>query len=409
MEHTKKEIPVFTPYFDDKEEQLFLKALRSGWVAQGPMVAQFEKMAAEYTGVGFGVATTSCTTALHLSLVALGANKHHDVIVPSYTFVATANAVEQTGATAVLVDVKLDTYCLDVDYLERFIEANYTNHSGVWKNNATCNELFCIIPVHIFGLCADMPSVNRLAKHYNMRVLEDGACALGSGINGNRTFGNVSCLSFHARKSITTGEGGMVLTDDKDIFQNLQKLRSHSASISEVKRHKNNSYLMPDYDDIGYNYRMTDIQGAIGIAQMQKIDHIIQKKRELANRYDAGLQAVPWLIPQHVPMGYYHTYQSYVVMLDYKRLGLTDIETGNSYRNRLMAYLDENGVSTRQGTHAVHLLGYYKNKYGYGSEDLPGALQCDKLSIALPLYVGLAYEDQDYVVDMLVKANRFVI
>jgi len=364
---------------------------------------------AAYEGVQHAVAVTSCTTALHLAMIAMGLESRHDILIPSFTFVATANAAEYIGATAVLVDVRTDTYCIDIAFLERFIAKQYINESGCLRNRQTGKELFGIVPVGLFGLCADIPAINQIAARYNLKVLEDNACALGAHINGvhEGAFGNPTCLSFHARKSITTGEGGMILTDDDTLADNMRKLRSHGASISEIARHLGHSFLMPNYNELGYNYRMTDIQGAVGVAQMRKFDDILDKKRAVAKRYNSALSKVaPGLIAPVEPDGYYHTYQSYVVMVDYLSLGYATTDEGNAFRNRFMTYLEEHGVSTRQGTHAIHLLGYYQEKYGYQERDFPGAYACDKLSIALPLYAGLSSDDQDYVIEVIVNGMK---
>lgn len=408
---TMRNIPVIIPYFTQEESLKIAECLKSGWVAQGPRVAEFEKAVAAYEGTGYGVATTSCTTALHLLMAALGLHKGQDVLVPSFTFVATANAVEYTGATAVLVDVMTDTYCLDVGFLERFIEENYCRRDGGMFNKCTGNHLFGVVAVNLFGMCADIPAVNALARAYSMQVIEDSACALGASIDGvhEGTFGNPSCLSFHARKSITTGEGGMVLTADAGLAEKLRRLRSHGAAVSEIMRHQNHGFLMPEYNELGFNYRMTDIQGAVGLAQIEKFDYILEKRREKAARYDEMLsRRCPFLKTPHVPAGYYHTYQSYVTMVDYAALGLPGVPEGNAFRNRLMGYLEEHGVSTRQGTHAVHMLGYYRDKYGYRPESLPGAYACDLLSLTLPLYVELSADDQEYVVEQLEKGMQAV-
>ena len=406
----KKIVPVFKPYFGRDEEEGVIQCLRSGWVAQGPQTAEFEELVAAHEGVAHAVATTSCTTALYLAMCAMGLSADCDILIPSFTFVATANTAELTGATAVLVDVRTDTYCLDIAYLKRKIEQTYTMQDGTAVNRVTGKKLFGIVPVSLFGLCADIPAVNEIAAEYGIKVLEDSACALGATINGvhEGAFGNPACLSFHARKSITTGEGGMIITDDAELAESMRKLRSHCASISEIARHQNHSFLMPNYDEVGYNFRMTDIQGAVGVAQMKKFDVILEKKRQRAARYDRLLpQAAPYLKIPTTPTGYAHTYQSYVVMVDKAVLGL-DTENANRYRNKVMAYLEDNGISTRQGTHAVHMLGYYQKKYGYRNQDLPGAYDCYQLSIALPFYAGMTEDEQDYVLEYLGKASKIV-
>jgi perosamine synthetase len=404
-----KSIPIMKPYFTQDEEEGVKQALLSGWVAQGPRVAQFEQMVAAAENAAYGIAVTSCTTALHLALVAMGVTVGMDILVPSFTFVATANAVEYTGARAILLDVTTDTYTLRTDTLEQFIKEHYRKSDNGWFSLDNGNRLFGIIPVHLFGLCADIHTVNIIAKKYDMRVLEDSACALGAKINGvhQGSFGNPSCLSFHPRKSITTGEGGMVLTNDDDFAQKLYQLRSHAASVSEIKRHAGKGFLMPEYNVIGYNYRMTDIQAAVGIAQMKKLDYIVSRRCELAARYNRILSCtVDFLSTPTVPEGYFHAYQSYVCMIKPEALGIETVDKGYEWRNELMNLLEQNGIATRQGTHAVHTLGYYRDKYGYHSNDLPGAYACDHLSIAIPLYVQMTEDEQDYVIEQLFKLSK---
>jgi dTDP-4-amino-4,6-dideoxygalactose transaminase len=404
-----KNIPIMKPFFDDDEAKEAAAALASGWVAQGPRVAEFEKAVAAHEGTAFGIATTNCTTALHLCMVASGFGPGDDVIVPSYTFVATPNSVEYTGAAAVLTDVDIRTYNIDLEKLESLIETNYEQQREHYFNRKTKNKLAGIIPVNLFGLCADIPAANEIAKKYNLKVVEDSACAFGAKIGDTHEgcFGNPSALSFHPRKSITTGEGGMVLCNDPAFADHIRQLRSHAASLSEIQRHQSKGYLLPEYNEIGFNYRMTDIQGAIGIAQMRKIDYITKKRAELAARYDRLLpDAVPFLKIPYVPKGYTHIYQTYACMIDRDVLGLTTVEEGNHFRNELMDRLEQNGIATRQGTHATHTLGYYRKKYGYRNYDLPNSYACDRLSIALPLYVELSDEDQDYVIGKLAELSK---
>jgi dTDP-4-amino-4,6-dideoxygalactose transaminase len=282
----------------------------------GPRVAEFEKAVAAHDRSGFGIATSNCTTALHLCMIAMGFGTGDDVIVPSYTFVATPNAVEYTGATAVFTDVDLLTYNIDIEKTRSLIEKKYIRQGDIYRNRSTGNRLAGSVPVNEFGLCGVIAAVNAIANDYHLRVIEDSACAFGAKI-GNRHeggFGNPSTLSFHPRKSISTGEGGMILTNDPDFADHVRKLRSHAASLSEIQRHHSKGYLLPEYNEIGFNYRMTDIQGAVGVAQMRKIDFITQKRAELAARYDRLLpNAVSFLKTPFVPQGYTHIYQTYAV------------------------------------------------------------------------------------------------
>lgn len=395
-------IPVTKPFFDDEELEMIKQSLDSGWVANGPKCVEFEKKIAEHEGVAEGVATTSCTTALHLAMVGEGMGAGMDVIVPAFTFVATENAITLTGATPVMVDIHEETFNIDVAQAREIIERNYRREGDKMVNKETGNTLWGIVPVHEFGLCCDIEAVNALRDEYGLKVVEDAACALGAMYKDKHEggFGNTSCISFHPRKSITTGEGGMVLTDDSELATRMRELRSHGNSVSAAERDKGKGFLLPEFNVAGFNYRMTDIQGGMGLAQAKKLDYIIKTKREKAQNYNKLItEKLPELIFPAEPDGYFHTYQSYVCMLDLEKLGIASVEEGGNYRNRLLALLEERGIATRQGTHAVHMLGYYKNRFRYKPEDYPHAYACDHLSITLPLYVQMTDEDQQYVVD----------
>ncbi|MGE5473047.1 MAG: DegT/DnrJ/EryC1/StrS family aminotransferase [Ignavibacteriales bacterium] len=407
-----KNIPIMIPYFSEDEISNIADVLKSGWVAQGPKVTDFENAVAAHEKVGFGIGTTSCTTALHLALVAMGIGEGDDVIVPSFTFIATANAVTYTGATPILVDIDENTFNISIQSVLKKIEEGYTRNSAknVFENKKTGNALKAIIPVHLFGLCANIPEINRIAQEYKLLVLEDAACALGAKIGEIHQggFGNPSCLSFHPRKSITTGEGGMVLTDNKELADRIKILRTHGASVSAANRHKKGGYLLPDFDELGFNYRMTDIQAAVGIAQIKKFDWITEERRKKVRKYNNLLKEIAWIKTPTEPEGYFHTYQSYVCMINTEALRCKTTEDANEFRNQMMEKLEENGIATRQGTHAVHLLNYYKNKYNLATDYCINAYKADKLSLTLPLYVQMNDDDQEYVVDNIKKiTNQF--
>ena len=279
-----RKIPVTIPYFTDEESKEIDKVLASGWVAQGPTVAKFEKAIAEHEGVAEGVATTSCTTALHLAMIVSGLGEGMDAIAPAFTFVATENAIVMTGATPVMVDIHQETFNIDTEKLIERIETDYEEKDGKLINKSTGNVLWGIMPVHEFGLCCDINEVNRIAKEYGLKVVEDAACALGAMVGKvhEGAFGNPSCVSFHPRKSITTGEGGMVLTDDPVLAKRMRELRTHGSTVSADARDKGHGFLLPEHNEAGYNYRMTDIQAAVGMAQVKKFEDIIATKRRRA-------------------------------------------------------------------------------------------------------------------------------
>lgn len=401
-----RKIPVTKPYFTEKELLLVKEAMDSGWVAQGPRVAEFEKKIASHEKVTEGVATTSCTTALHLAMKAQGMKEGMDVLAPAFTFVATENAIVETGAVPVMVDIKQETFNINPAQIETVIQTKYHQQDRKLVNIENGNVLWGIVPVHEFGLCCEIEEINRIAAKYGLQVIEDAACALGAKIGEIHQggFGNTSCISFHPRKSITTGEGGMVLTDDPELAKRMRELRTHGSTVSADARDRGKGFLLPEFHEAGYNYRMTDIQGAIGLAQAEKLDFIISEKRRGAAVYDRLIsKELPEFITPTEPAGYFHTYQSYVCMLNLMVLKLESIAEGGTFRNELLQKLEDAGIATRQGTHAVHMLDYYKNRFGYRPEDFPNAYACDRLSITLPLYAGITEEDQGYVVDMIRK------
>jgi len=381
-------IPLTIPFIGDEEKKAANEVLDSGWLIQGKKVAEFEEMVCQYTGAKFARATSSCTTALHLTLLTLSIGKGDEVLVPSFTFVATANAVEYVGAKPVFIDIDLKTFTIDIKKVEEYLE-----HTG--------SKVRAIIPVHLFGLCANIDAIMDLAKRYNLLVVEDAACALGSLYKGQHagTFGKVGCFSFHPRKTITTGEGGMLITDDKDIANTAEKLRNQGASISGLALHEKGGSLFPEFDVLGYNYRMTDIQGAIGVEQMKKVKRIIEGRIKKAKIYDEALKDVEWLQIPFVPAGFNHTYQSYVVLL----------HSGSNTRNKIMAELAKKGIATRQGTTAIHVLDYYKNKYEIKDNKYPNSFLADKLSITLPLYHQMTDEEQRYVIENLLEVGRALL
>ena len=407
-----RKIPVTTPYFDGEEQQAAAEAISSGWVAQGPRVAEFERQIAAHEGIREGVATTSCTTALHLAMSAQGLGAGMDAIAPAFTFVATENSIVATGATPVMTDIHRETFNIDVEKTREIIETRYVKKDGKTVNRETGNTLWGIVPVHEFGLCCEIDGVNALAKEYGLTVIEDAACALGAKIGEKHegAFGNTSCVSFHPRKSITTGEGGMVMTDDPALAKRMRELRTHGSTVSADARDKGKGFLLPEFPEAGFNYRMTDISAAVGLAQIKKLDYIIEEKRKRAALYNEIIRAkLPELIPPVEPEGWFHTYQSYVCMLDSERLGKKDIAEGGALRNELLQLLEDQGIATRQGTHAVHMLGYYRKRFGYKPEDFVNAYACDHLSITLPLYIGITDEDQEYVIDTMKKTLKDLV
>ena len=386
-------IPITRPYFDEAERQAVIGPLETGWLVQGPKVAEFERLFADFAGSPHAIATTSCTTALHLALVAFGIGAGDEVILPSLTWVATANVIETVGARPVFVDVCLDTFNVDPGAVARAITPRTR----------------AMMPVSLFGLSAPMDAILELARPRGIRVVEDDACAIGACYHGRHagTMADAGCFSFHPRKAITTGEGGMIVTADAEVAARMRSLRDHGASTSDLARHQSaRSFVLPEFNVAGFNYRMTDLQGAVGVAQMAKLKWILHERARVARRYDELLADVPWLRRPHTPAQLVHGYQSYVCLFAPEEPTLANVADMHEQRNRVMTVLEQAGIATRPGTHAVHMLGYYRSKYALEPETLPNCLLADRLTMALPLYAQMTEDEQQFVVSTLKAATR---
>ena len=378
---TPRKIQIALPATGEEEWQAVREPLMSGWLTQGPKVAAFERAFAARHEVKHALATTSCTTALHLALAALGIGPGDEVIVPSFTWIATANAVLYCGATPILCDVDPITCNIDPE-------------SAAAKLTPRTKA---VIPVHLFGLCADMEAL-RAALPAHVRVIEDAACASGATHHGTPAgnLGDIGCFSFHPRKSVTTGEGGMLVTDDDALAARADVMRNHGASVSEEQRHAGpQPYIMADFDELGFNYRMTDLQAAIGLVQLGKLDAFIDERDRWARFYREELSDIAWLRHPQPPNNGRHAWQAYVTSVDPRCAPMP--------RNAIMAELHRMGVATRPGTHAVHMLGLYRQRFGYAEDDLPGARDCERHTMAIPLHNRMNEDDYRYVADCLRK------
>jgi perosamine synthetase len=366
-------IPLSLPEFGDAEAQAVAGVLESGWVSQGPKVAEFESLVAARVGAKYGVATTSCTTALHLALVASGIGPGDEVICPSYSFVATANAVLYAGATPVFADIDSDTWNIDAaDAATR-----------------VTSKTKAILAVHQVGLAADLDAL-RGAAPTGVAIVEDAACAIGSLYKGRPigSHGNVSCLSFHPRKTISLGEGGMVMTDEASLAEHVRRLRSHGASVSDLDRHRAKGLVFEEYRELGYNYRMTDIQAAIGIEQLKRLDGLLARRRLVAARYNAAFCNVEQIQTPAEPAYARHSYQSYAIRL----------RAGN--RDDMMGALIEAGISCRRGIPPIHLEPLYLRR---GRVSLPVTEAVAAGSIFLPMYASLPEADQARVIEHVIR------
>ena len=385
-------IPIAKTNLTEAEINSVLEPLQSGWLVQGPKVREFEEKWSAFTSSAQSIAVTSCTSGLHLSLAASGFGPGDEAIVPAFTWISTANVVEHLGGKVVFCDIDLKTFNIDVDQ----IESKITDRTKA------------IFPVHLFGLSADMDPILDLARKYNLFVVEDAACGFGSKYKGKHvgTLGDTGCFSFHPRKAITTGEGGMVTTNDSNLAEKIRRLRDHGAAMTDLQRHLGaRPYLLADHPDAGYNQRMTDLQGALGSAQMDRAKEIVSERQNLAQRYDDAFAALNWLRTPFKHSDYEHGYQSYPCLFMPKEVTPDKIEEINSSRNNWMDELQKKGISTRPATHAVHMLSFYRNKYQLRPEDFPNARAADQCSISLPLFHGMKKNEQDFVIEKVLETQ----
>ncbi len=375
-----RNIPIAVPCLSEDEWQAVREPLLTGWMTQGPKVAAFEKEFAKLHHTSHALAVTSCTTGLHLALAAMGIGPGDEVIIPAFTWVATANVVLYCGATPIFCDVDTTTFNIKVED----IASKITERTKA------------IIPVHLFGLCADMDAI-RAAIPSHVKILEDAACAAGASYKNRQagSLGDMAAFSFHPRKTITTGEGGMLTTNNSELNRLSDIMRNHGAEVSEEARHNSSKpYILPDFKMLGYNYRMTDLQAAVGIVQLSKLNKFISERQIWAEYYTEQLKTLDWLRPQTIPSNItQHAWQAYVCFVDPEKAPLP--------RNAIMDILQQKGIATRPGTHAVHMLSLYRDKYNIDPNDFPGAKSCDQNTMAIPLHNKMTKEDFDYVIEAL--------
>ncbi|WP_404942212.1 DegT/DnrJ/EryC1/StrS family aminotransferase [Pseudomonas danubii] len=375
----KRNIAISLPSTGEEEWQAAREPLMTGWLTQGPKVAAFEEAFAKRHQVPHALAVTSCTTGLHLALAGLDIGPGDEVIVPTFTWIATANVVLYCGATPVFVDIDPLTYNLDISQ----VAAKVTD-----KTRA-------VIAVHLFGRCLDIDAL-RAVLPAQVAIIEDAACAAGADWKGRPagSLGDAAAFSFHPRKSVTTGEGGMVTTSNPELAERMNQLRSHGASLSEEQRHLGpRPYLLPEFNLLGFNYRMTDLQGAIGLVQLGKLDGFIDERARWAQYYCEQLADIDWLRLPTTPQGSRHGWQAFVTYIDPQKAPMP--------RNDMMETLQAKGISTRPGTHAVHMLAYYRERFALKPEDFPGARDCNDHTMAIPLHNRMSEEDYAYVVEAI--------
>jgi dTDP-4-amino-4,6-dideoxygalactose transaminase len=371
-------IPVMKPWLGDEEARAAADAVGSGWVAQGPRVAEFETRFAARVGAEYGVAVSSCTTALHLALYLLGVGTGDEVVVPSFSFIATANCAVYVGATPVFADV----------------ESEDGNISVATVQPVLTERTRAVVVVDQGGMPADVEPLRRLCDSRGIALVEDAACAAGSRYRGAPVGAEaeLAAWSFHPRKLVTTGEGGMITTSDGELATRARRLREHGMSVSAAARHQSRQPVIESYLEVGFNYRMTDIQAAVGLVQLGKLDQMVLRRRELAARYQAALADVPGLRTVRDPAWGESNFQSFWVELD-GRYPLT--------RNALLLALAEQGVSARAGIMAAHRQQAYA---GHVHGDLSATERLTDNSLILPLFHTMTEQEQETVVGVIRRA-----
>jgi perosamine synthetase len=371
-------IPVMRPALGTEEAAAAAEAVLSGWVAQGPRVTAFEEAMAARVLAHHAVAVSSCTVALHLCLVVLGISPGDEVVVPSLSFIATANVVRYVGATPVFAEVEPATQNLTPATIDAV------------RTAATR----AVILVHQAGVPADITRIHELCEPLGIAVVEDAACAVGARYRGRPVGGHSDLVtfSFHPRKVITTGEGGMVLTRRADWAERLRRLRTHGMSVSAETRHQRRDLIIEDYLETGYNYRMTDIQAAVGLVQLGRLDAIVTRRRELARRYRERLAGVPGLTIAGDPPWGETNYQGFWITLP---------DDFPVTRNDLMRTMLARGISPRRGVMAAHLEPAYR---GQVRAPLPVTERLTRQSLILPLFHDMTEEQQDRVVSVVIES-----
>lgn len=377
-------IPITKPWIDEHEAEAARRAILSGWITQGPEVAAFEREFAEAVNAPHACAVSNCTTALHLALLAAGVGAGDEVITVSHSFVATANSIRYCGAVPVFVDICPDTFNLDVEQVEAAI-------------TPSTRAILC---VHQMGMPCDLSHLVEIAQKHALPLIEDAACAIGSEVlwKGNwerigKPHGDAACFSFHPRKIVSTGDGGMITTRHPGWDEKFRLWRQHGMSVSDAARHTSTRVVFEEYTELGFNYRMTDIQAAIGREQLKRLPQVVTRRRELAMAYREGLQDIPHLTLPAEPAWARSNWQSFCVRIP------SDVDRGQT-----MQALLERGIATRRGITCAHREPVYRNEPWRSAGPLSRSEEAQDTGLILPLYPQMDPKEQAAVISELRQA-----
>ncbi len=384
----KRFLPYSRQNIDHEDIKKIVKVLKSDFITQGPNIIDFERDFAKYVGAKYAVACATGTAALHLSCLALGINKKSKVLTSAITFVASANCAEFLGANVDFVDIDKKTYCISVKELEKKLKKK---------------KIDLVIPVHLCGHSSDMAEIYKLKKKYNFHIIEDSCHALGGTYNtfkvGSCKYSDISTFSFHPVKPITTAEGGMITTNNKKIYQKLLLYRTHgihkNSKFFKNKRlafDKNNqpNRWYYEMDVLGFNYRITDLQAALGKSQLKKINLFTKRRNQIANYYNKNFQNLKILKIPYKSKKVMHAYHLYTILINFKKINIT--------KNNFMKLLAENGVGSQVLYIPVFLQPYYKKKYNYKAQNFPQSMNYYEQALSIPVFHGLSKTEQTFVI-----------
>ncbi len=368
-------IRISIPNIDQEDIDSIIETVKTGFLVQGKKVQEFESIMSEYIGVKHAIAVTNCTAALHLSLLALGAEKNDIVFVPTYSWLSTANVVELIGARPIFIDIDEESFNMNPEILEKKIKS---------LSKSEKNKVKAILPVHVFGNPNNILEISKIAKKNNIKMVEDAACALGAKVDNKMagSIGDLSCFSFHPRKAITTGEGGIIATNNQKYANVLKALRNHGLNPESPK---------PDFILAGYNCRLTEFQAAFGISQMKKFNTILKLRNEKANYYNKLFSSTNIITPNPNP-NLQHAFQTYTIVLP-KKIN----------RDKVMQELKKENIEVNFGTYNMPSTKFFKKKYGYNPKDYPVTHDLSSRIIALPLHDFLKNEEQDFISQKVLK------